>query len=228
MSITLGDLDLAQTITAVVEEHQEIGGRDARAIQLKGVLPTQTTLDAVEAALDAILAAASPDAANVPLVLRTGRVLHVRRTGYTREVQRAARAGRFTLALEAEDPFEYAAAPTELAWPLNAPGDTLAVAPQGNAEVLPRITLVASGALVEPGFSDGTRTLTCDFAIDPGDTLIFDSAARTATLNGEDILPYTFGVFPRIAASGGTLSYAEVSGQSPAGSATVHFQDRWW
>lgn len=228
MSITLGDHDFANTIIAVVEEHQEIGGRDARVIQLKGVLPPQPTLDAIEAALDAILAAASPDAASVPLVLRPGRVLTVRRTGYTREVQRDARAGRFTLALEAENPFEYAQSPTELPWTLNDSGDTLALTPEGNAEVLPRITLVASAALVEPAFSDGTRTLTCDFTLDPGDTLVFDCAKRTATRNGEDILPYTFGVFPRVPATGTTLTYTEVSGQSPAGAATVHFHDRWW
>ena len=75
---------------------------------------------------------------------------------------------------------------------------------------------------------DGTRTLAYSGTVADGESLVLDSAAGTASLNGQDVTPYTSGVFPRVAPEGTTLTYVDDATSSHTASVTVAFRDRWW
>jgi hypothetical protein len=227
MSITLGNHDFAATLVSTTEQHEETGGRDARVITLTGLLRDLPGLPALEAALDAVLAAAS-EGQVVPLRLRPGRVLRVRRTGYSREVQRDAGIARFVLKLEAEDPFEYALDPESIAWALDAPDAARDFDVAGNVAAWPRIDLVAAATLLRPGFSDGLNALRYDGSLPAGQTLQFDGDARRLLLDGEDVTPYSLGRFPALAPGTGALAFLQDGAEALPGTATVSWHARWW
>lgn len=227
MGVTLGDHDFADTIVSAVEKHEETGGRDARRITLTGLLRPPGGAPALEAALDAVLAAAS-EGQVVPLRLRAGRVLMARRVGHTREVQREAGVARFTLLLEAEDPFEYAEAETVAAWTLDAADATREFAVAGNVAALPRVVLAAAADLARPGFGDGVRAIRLDGTLSAGQTLMVDAAARRLAVDGEDVTPYSAGLFPELAPGGAALSFLQDGTEDAPGEATVSWRARWW
>lgn len=137
MAITLNGLVLDGLLTSVREQHQEVGGRDARMVEFAGLLHRETSVAALEARLDAVLHAASAVDYSAALSIRPGRRLMVRRAAFRREIQRDSLAGAFTLKLEARDPFEEAEALTEAEWPIAASPAVLAVASGGTAFALP-------------------------------------------------------------------------------------------
>lgn len=228
MAIVLGGYTFDDARTSVVEKHEEIGGRDARVIQIKGVIDECTSLALLEAELDQILAAASEEEDNAILTLRTGRRLLVRRTGFSREILRGALTGSFVIDLEAKNPYEEAESLTEVTWSISSSGATKALSTNGNVFALPTVTLVASGAVVEPSFSDGTRSIAYTGEIGDGETLVFDAAQGVATLEDEDVAPYTTGLFPQIAPGGSTFTYTDDDDSSHTASVTITYRDRWW
>lgn len=227
MPIVLGGLAFDENTTAVSEKQEEVGGRDARSVRISGVLAAQDVAG-LEAAFDAIVAAAGDGESEAELCLRPGRRLLVRRTGVTREIARERRTGAFVLDLEARDPYESSRDVNVVAWDIAAAGNTLACAAAGNIHALPVITLAANGETAAPGFSDGARAIAYTGTLSTGEKLVFDAAAGRVTLDGEDVTPYTMGEFPRIAPGGTTLAYTDETPGSPAVSATVAWRDRWW
>jgi hypothetical protein len=224
--IVLGGLAFDENTTAVSEKQEEVGGRDARSVRISGVLAARDVAG-LEAAFDAIVAAAGDGESETVLCLRPGRRLLVRRTGFTREIARERRTGAFVLDLEARDPYESSQDVNAVAWE-PAAGNTLACAAAGNIHALPVLTLVAGGEAAAPGFGDGTRAIAYTGTLYAGQTLVFDAAAGRVTLDGEDVTPYTTGEFPRIEPGGTTLAYTDESPGSPAVSVTVAWRDRWW
>lgn len=228
MAITLNGLAFDEAHTTVREEYAEVGGRDARIIRISGVIAGESSVVAIESALDAILDAASAEDYSADLSLREGRVLHVRRAKFQREIAASSLLGSFILELEAKSPFEEAATQSEEPWTIAASGATIALETDGNVFSLPRIELVASGALVNPAMSDGIRTLTYMGTVGDGETLVVDAASGTVTLEGVDVTPYTMGEFPRIASEGTTLTYTDDASSAHTASATVFYRARWW
>lgn len=227
MAITLGNYTFTQPLTALHETLEELGGRDARAIKLQGILQGFTTQAALEAELDLLLASASASEA-VPLSLREGRQFLVRRTGFKREIVSSPLTGAFTLSLEANPAFETAIDETTLGWYFGVSGATKVCATAGNLAAPARIELLASQALLNPGFSDGIRSITYEGEVAMGDTLIFDGPGGTVTLEGEDVTPYTRGLIPQIAPPQSTLTYTDDPASSHAGIAVIRYHDRWW
>jgi len=227
MAIMLGAVTFVETHTTVQEKHAETGGRDARKITITGMIRGETSVEAIEARLDAIAEAAS-ESGFTALSLRPGRRLWVRRTAFAREVARGSLAGSFTLQLEAPDPFEESAAVHETEWAIAASGDTIELAASGNAASRTVIAITAAGRLVNPSMSDGSATLTYEGIVEAGCTLVLDGAQSRALLDGEDVTPYTSGTFPRIAPEGTTLAYYDDASSAHACSAVVSFRDRWW
>jgi hypothetical protein len=209
--------------TAASEKLEELGGRDGRVILLTGVITGAN----LEAQLDALLAAAS-ESAYVPLSLRTGRHFLVRRTVFERELHLRRQAASFKLTLETDSPFEEAEVESSVPWPVSASGATLELAPAGNAETLPRLTLTATGTLIAPAISDGTRTLRYTGTLAAGDTLVIDAEAATVTLNLDDVTPYTEGELPRLAPASATLTYTDDPDSSHGAFITVAWRERWW
>lgn len=159
MAITLGSVSLDETHTAVREDLEEVGGRNERRIRLTGSIVGENLIARIHDRLDEILDAASVEDFTAELSLRVGRRLFVRRDSFRREVFGESLAGSFVLELEARVPFEEAIALTTLPWTIAASGDTLAATSSGSAYAEPSIALVASGSVVNPAFSDGSRTI---------------------------------------------------------------------
>jgi hypothetical protein len=222
----LGAYTFDARATAVREAQAESGGRDAREIRLTGLLGG--TAEELETALDAIVAAAGDGDVETALSLRTGRRLVVRRVGFTREIARDERTATFVLDLEARDPYESSESVHSHAWEVTASGNTLNVASAGNVYARPVITLVASGDVVAPAFSVGERTLTYDGIVPDGESLVLNGETGRVWLLGEDVTPYTSGVFPRIGPGATILTYTDDALSSHTAEVTVDFRDRWW
>ena len=228
MAITLGTITFDPAYTTVHEGHEDVGGRDARHIEIAGLIAGEHSVEDVEARLDAILAAASSEGYTGDLSLRSGRRLWVQRAKYSRDVLRDRLTGSFVLALDAKDPFEESTTVRTVSWTIAASDATKVVAGAGNVFALPTITFTASGTVVNPSFSDGVRTLAYAGVVAHGAVLVLNAAAGTVTLNGVDVTCYTTGEFPRIEPAGATLSYADDPTSSHAGVAAIVVRDRWW
>ncbi|MBZ0123733.1 MAG: hypothetical protein K8F31_07580, partial [Roseovarius sp.] len=114
--ITLGNVTLDPATVDVRERLEEVGGSDERRIYLAGLLAGLSTVDEIEAALDAILNAASVDDYGASLSLRAGRRFWVRREQFQRRVSSATLTGAFELELRARDPFEESLDETTIPW----------------------------------------------------------------------------------------------------------------
>lgn len=228
MPITLGSVTFDEANTTVREKLEEVGGRNERRITLTGLVLGESAVGDIEARLDAMLDAASLEDYSGVLSLRAGRRLLVRRDAFKRELRPEELVGAFTLDLSARDPFEESIAETLLNWTIAASGATLAAAALGTMDARPVITLVASGTLVDPALSDGTRTMGFAGTVQDGESLVFDAPAGKVTLEGSDVTPYTTGDFPRIAPEGTTLTFTDATSSSHAAAATVRFRSRWW
>ncbi len=223
--LSLDGLHFDARYTSVREAYEEVGGRDARTVHIEGVLQ-DSDADALEAALGAIMAAAS-DVHTVPLVLRPGRVLHVRRLAFRRERPRRGHTA-FRLDLEAPDPCEYANAETETPWAIAATGDLVGLTPAGNVWTPARVALFANGDLVAPAIGDGARTATYTETVPAGSLLTFDGATGRVTLDDEDVTPYVTGELPRIGPGPSTLTYTGDAASSHDATGSVAYTDRWW
>jgi hypothetical protein len=228
VGITLGEVIFNEAYTTVREKFAEIGGRDARIIVISGVIFGESALQDIETLLDAVAAAASEDGCVAALSLRTGRRLMVRRTAFSREAGRDSLVGAFVLELAADDPLEESSALTSVNWTITESGATRLVTSSGTAETPTTITFVASGGVVNPSFSDGSRTARYEGTVADGQTLILDGVQERALLAGEDVTPYVSGVFPQVAPGDTTLTYEDDASSSHSGTATVAFRDRWY
>lgn len=228
MAITLGNYAFDPAHTAVRETHQEVGGRRERVVEINGVIVGASTPAAIEARLDAILSASASDAYTAALSLREGRRLFVRRTEFERHVSQDALTGAFVLKLHARDPIEESIVADTVNWTVQASGSTVVLATEGTAPAPLSISLYAMGDVVSPAFDDGERTITYDGTVPDGSTLIFDGVTQRAVLDGEDVTPYTQGLFPCADPAGSTLRYTDAAASSHHANVTVVYRDRWW
>jgi hypothetical protein len=159
MSITLGSVVLDRRYTAVQEKYEEVGGSDERMVILNGIVAGESTVADIEARLDAILEAATQTDYGAALTLRAGRQLNVRRNSFQRDLNADQLTGSFRLELGARDPFEESDTETSVVWNVTASGATQGLTTPGNTDARTVVTLVASGSVVNPVVSDGTRSL---------------------------------------------------------------------
>ena len=213
--------------TGVREQLEEVGGRRERRVTLSGVFESLADRAAVEAQLDAILAAASQEDFNCALSLRPGRRLWVRRDQFVREVVTWPVTGSYSLRLLAREPVEEAEVESSESGAFSTLPHGIALEIGGNAPSPLRITLEAGSDLSAPSFTDGERTLSYDGLVLEGHTMVVDGVAGCVWLEGEDITPYTMGLFPRPAPGNATLTLS-ANGDDPAGTLSVAWRDRWW
>ena len=228
MAVTLGSVTFDPAATTVRETHEEVGGRRERVIEISGVVVGGSSEAAIHDALDAILNEASTEDYSAELSVRPGRRMFVRRAEFVRNVSAESLTGSFALKLAARDPFEESTALHSAAWPITASGATLDLSTSGNAPALLAARLTAAGTIVNPSFSDGTRTLVYNGTLSTGNVLEFDGVLGTVSLNGDDVLPYVSGVFPQIDPAGSTLTYVDDAASSHDADVTVEYRDRWW
>lgn len=222
MAIQLGVLTLNDAVAR--EQYEEIAGRDVRVLVLTGLV---TSIEDLDAQLDAILAAASDADYGCSLSLRPGRRLWVRRTGFLRESRPDRGVASFELKLESRDPCEESIDLRSEPWDIQAFA-ALTVSPSGNSTSLPIVSITAAAALVNPVLGDGLRLIAYAGTVNPGETLVFDSDLERVVLDGEDVTSYASGAFPHLAPGGTTLTYSDDSPGPHAATAAVTYRDRWW
>ena len=227
MPITLNTHTFDPALTTAREDHQETAGQNGRTIRINGLLQGLPDLPSIEAALDQILAAAS-EGQIVPLSLRPGRQLLVRRQKFTREVQKDALLGRFELHLHAEDPFEEAITPTLWPWAVSNSPATREVTLNSTAPTPLLITLEANDSLINPSITDGTRTITYDGILPTGTVLQLDTKRRQAYIDDTDVTPYVLGDFPQLHPSENTLTYTDDPASTHDASIILQYHERWW
>ncbi len=228
MAIVLSTVTFDDLHTSAREKHEEVGGRDGRKIEISGVIADEPTVAGVEARLDAILQAASAEDYSAALSLRPGRRLWVRRVQFSRDVSASTRVGSFVLVVEAKSPFEESIDAQTIEWAIITQEAELPVTTQGNACAPPILTVVASGTVQNPSFSDGTRSILFSGTVQNGETLVIDCGEGRATLGGQDVTAYTTGLFPRISPGGTTLRWSDGPGSSHQAGVSVTLRDRWW
>lgn len=207
---------------------EEVGGKDERRFVLNGLIVGKSSIDAVESQLDSILDEASKQDYGAKLSLREDREFAVERVRFERKTGEGEIIGAFELELRADDPFEYATEESIDTWNVTASGQTKELTAAGNVYSKPRFTLTATGDVVNPSISDGTRTITYTGTVASGEVLVFDAAGGAVTLEGEDVVAYTTGEFPRISPEGTTLEYTDDESSSHTAGIQIAFRDRWW
>ena len=228
MAITLDSYIFDPENTSVRDGMEEVGGRDERRFVLRGLVVGKGSVDEVESELDNILDEASKAGYGAKLSLRADREFAVERERFERKIGEEELIGAFELELRARDPFEYATEETVDQWNVTGSGQTKEATAAGNVYSKPRFTLTASGNVVNPSISDGTCTIAYVGTVANGEVLVFDAAACTVALEGEDVLPYTTGEFPRISPEGTTLEYTDDESSSHTATIQIAFRDRWW
>jgi len=228
MAIKLNSYEFDDENVSVRDRMEEVGGKDERRFVLSGLIVGKSSIDEIESELDLILDESSKADYGAKLSLRDGREFSVERDRFERKVGEEELIGAFELELRAGDPFEYATEETTDEWNVTGSGQTKEVTAGGNVYSMPRFTLTASGGVVNPSISDGTRTIAYAGTVADGEVLVFDAAAGAVTLEGEDVVPYTTGEFPRISPEGTTLEYVDDESSSHTASIDIAFRDRWW
>ncbi len=228
MAIKLNSYEFDDENISVRDRMEEVGGKDERRFVLSGLVLGKSSIDEIESELDLILDESSKADYGAKLSLRDGREFSVERERFERKVGEEELIGGFELELRAGDPFEYATDETTDEWNVTGSGQTKEVTAGGNVYSKPRFALTASGNVVNPCISDGTRTIAYAGTVADGEVLVFDAAACAVTLGGEDVVPYTMGEFPRISPEGTTLEYVDDESSSHTATIGVAFRDRWW
>ncbi len=228
MTIRLNTYIFDNENTSVKDRMEEVGGKDERRFVLSGLIVGKSSISEVESELDLILDEVSKEDYGAKLSLRADREFAVERTRFERKVGDEEIIGAFELELRADDPFEYAVEESTDTWNVTASGQTTQQTAAGNVYSKPRFTLTASGDVVNPSISDGTRTITYVGTVADGEVLVVDAAGEAVTLEGEDVVPYTTGEFPRISPEGTTLEYTDDESSSHTAAIQIAFRDRWW
>ena len=228
MAIKLNSYEFDDENSSVRDRMEEVGGKDERRFVLSGLIVGKSSIEEVESELDLILDESSKADYGAKLSLRDGREFSVERERFERKVGEGELVGAFELELRAGDPFEHATEETTDQWNVTGSGQTKEATAAGNVYSKPRLTLTASGSVVSPSISDGTRTIAYAGTVADGEVLVFDAGAGAVTLEGEDVLPYTTGEFPRILPEGTTLEYVDDESSSHTATIGIAFRDTWW
>ncbi len=226
--ITLNTYEFDEEFTTVRDELAEVGGKDARVFVVTGWIVGKSSVEAIESELDTILDESSKEDGGAVLSLRAGRCFGVERDEFDRRVDAQILLGVFRLKLTAPDPFEHADEDTVVEWGVTQSGDTKAVVAGGNVFSKPRFALTSNGDVVNPTIADGERSITYLGTVSDGETLVLDGQTGSATLEGEDVTPYTEGDVPQVSPEGTTLEYTDDDTSSHTAAIEVRFRDRWW
>lgn len=223
----LGTYTFDERHTSVTDTVDEVAGRTRRIFVVSGLIVDKTTETDIVAELDAIADAVS-EGRWVSFSVRPGRDFTVERIEMSRRVDTRELIGAFTLRLGARDPFERDTTDTHISWPVSSSGSAKTFTSGGNVFSEPTIAIESSGDVINPSITDGSRTFKYWGTVADGETLLFDAAARTVTLDGKDVMPYTTGEFPRVSPEGTTLTYTDAASSSHTASVTVSWKNRWW
>lgn len=229
MVIKIGSVSLDERHAVVRETYEEVGGRDARQVEISGLVLGEHSAEDIEARLDTLMRAASDNGGQTELVLRAGRRVLGRRVKCVRELSRETNTGRYSLVFEARDPFDESVTATTVSWQISQRGTDMSLVYGGNLAAPLVVSLLAFEDVVNPAFSDSRATISYVGTVAQGERIVFDGRTKQAWLEGVEVTAYLCGAWPQIHPGGSPLTYTDGgTGISDVGEATVSYRARWW
>ncbi len=227
--VTIGDYSFPERSTAVDIESKFIDGKLKKIVRIDAIVLGSGSASDFSANIEDLEGEVERfDRGEADLSVTSGRYYRGTRLALRRTVDSESKFGAFEILLLTDDRFERSSALHEEEKTITASGDTLTVSQEGNADALPEITLTATGDLVYPTLSDGTRSLTYNGTISAGSVLVIDADAKTAILDGEtNALPKITGSFPVLSPGDTTLTYTDNEDSSHDAVLVVRFRDTW-
>jgi hypothetical protein len=227
--VAIGDYAFPEHSTAVDVQSRFIDGTLKKIIRIDAiVLGSGNAADFLANVEDLEGEVEKFDRGEANLSITPGRYHQGIRLGLQRTLDRESKFAAFEILLLTDDRFERSSELHEEDKTIAASGDTLALSQAGNVYAFPEIALTATGDLVYPVLSDGTRSLAYNGTIPAGSVLVIDADAKTAILNGDtNALPKITGSFPLLSPGDTTLTYTDNEESSHQGSLVVQFRDTW-
>ncbi len=226
---SVGDFTFPERRTVVTVRTREVLSRVRREIEIVSLFCSYASLSQLESDLEALEGALERfDRREAGLSLHPGRYLMGWRRDWQKLIEPQARAASIRLLALTDDRFERSVEEHVLNVSITQQNQATPVSQAGNGLAFPRFLLTATGTLINPSFSDGSRTLTCNVQLSPGETLEIDSDRRSVLKNGTtNVLSQTSGEFPLLEPGGGELVYADDAASSHLGSLEIRYRDLW-
>lgn len=226
---SVGDFTFPERRTVVTVRTREVLSRVRREIEIVSLFCSYASLSQLESDLEMLEGELERfDRREAGLRLHPGRYLMGWRRDWQKLIEPQARAASIRLLALTDDRFERSIEEHILNVSISHQNQTTQVSHTGNGWAFPRCSITATGTLINPSFSDGSRTLTCTVQLSPGETLAIDSDRRSALKNGTtNVLSQTLGEFPLLEPGGGELVYADDAASSHLGNLEIRYRDLW-
>lgn len=226
---SVGDFTFPARRTVVTVRTREVLSRVRREIEIVSLFCSYTSLSQLESDLERLEGELERfDRREAGLSLHPGRYLMGWRRDWRKLIEPQARTASIRLLALTDDRFERSVEEHVLNVTIVQQSQATPVSQAGNGWAFPRFLLTATGTLIDPSFSDGARTLTCNIQLSPGETLQIDSDRRSVLKNGTtNVLSQTSGEFPLLEPGGGELVYADDAASSHLGNLEIRYRDLW-
>jgi phage-related protein len=224
--IRIGSFNLPQVTTTADSRVEYVLGRVRRVIQITSVLNQFANREVFQSAIESLSREIERfDRGEVEISLQPGRFLRGRRKKHKVEVDEERCLAVMSLEVIADDRFEHSSLRFHSETITGSP-QTFSVVSNGNWNALPQIQYNPTCPVSFTNFYDGTRQMTVIQEMNAPDVLIIDSAKRSVTLNGENVLHMTQGDFVELAPGTTHLVYGD-AGSVHTASLYLFWQDRW-
>ncbi len=226
---SVGDFTFPERRTVVTVRTREVLSRVRREIEIVSLFCSYASLSQLESDLEMLEGELERfDRREAGLSLHPGRYLMGWRRDWQKLIEPQARAASIRLLALTDDRFERSIEEHVLNVSVAQQSQATPVSHAGNGWAFPQCSIAATGTLINPSFSDGSRTLTCNVQLSPGETLQIDSDRRSVLKNGTaNVLSQTLGEFPLLEPGGGELVYADDAASSHLGSLEIRYRDLW-
>lgn len=224
--VTIGSCSLPIDTTWFESHTELIDQRYRRVIRVESVLSRFASRESFGNSIDELQCQIElVDRGEATVSVTAGRSIHGQRRHchLHRDVEKCIAV--LSLEVVGEDRFEYGSERLHSEMLTSSPMTIQAVA-SGNWSSLPRIQISPSEEILYPHLYDGQRQMTVFLTLAALDVLVIDSAKRTVTLNGTNVLRDTQGEFVELDRGQSNLQYGDASG-SRSGSVYVFWRDRW-
>lgn len=224
--VSIGTFTLPDNTTWFETRIDRVEERYRRVVQVESVLTRFASQESFQSSIDELQRQIERlDRQEAALSVAPGRSIRGQRRRC--HLQRDTEKCIAVLSLEVlgVDRFEYGSLQLHSQELASSPMNLLANA-SGNWTALPRIQISPSGEVQYPHLFDGQNQMTVFLTLSALDVLVLDSANRTVTLNGTNVLRDTQGEFVEMIPGQANLHYSDAGG-SRSGTAHIFWEDRW-
>jgi hypothetical protein len=227
--VSIGNYVLPEDATAVRVRTREVLSRVRKEIEINTILRGYGSLEELEQDLEALEGELEKlDRREVMLSLQEGRFYQGWRKDCRRMVEPKHCVAALDMLILTDDRFERSLVEHHRALTIAASGCGLLIEQAGNGEAFIRARLTASGDLVRPRLSDGTRVLIYEGDLAAGEQLVIDGQAGTVRDgDGVNRLHSITGDFPMLSPGENLLVYEDAASSSHSGLLEVWYRDLW-